>query len=764
MLYIQSVIKIFHIYNEQWKRNFVDSTLTKRRVLACSIMFLTFLFAAGCHLEGKERRSSKLIERAVKYREEGKLQEARITLRQALDLKPDAANAYYELAEVFIRLKNFAEAKANYTQAINLDSTHHDARLHLATWLFLAKNYDEAEQQLRVLLQTNPDDIAAASLSATIEHSRGQSSTAKELFERLIQANPKQALPYANLANIFIDEGQLQQAEKLLKQALQNDPKNIPVRFALSQVALRQGRDDEALQILQDLVTETPRNAGLHHALGELFLLRGAQDKASLQFEETLKSEPLRHEVRDRLYDIYLLHHQKEKAQGLTTTLVSLAPQDPAAFYFQGRDAEVQEDFKKAGELYEKGIGGLPKFSAIFRHLGLLELRLGERVQALEHLNQAVAINAGDSEARLTLARDAFRQKDVNLATEHLKKVLALAPHHLEANVLLADIELVRAKVDFSRQVYDLLIKAFPENAVGYFKLGLLEEKAENKEGAITAYRECLKRDQFVAGTLMRFVPLLREHKDIEEVTKEIEEWKTKSEHSKPEYDVILAALILQKKNLEEKDLTEARELLDEALTLRPDFLFAYYALVRLEGRAGRTDQAIAHTEKLIQLQPRQVPPRFLQALLYEKKGEFEKATQKYREILTLAPRFALAANNLAYLLAERVSGGDLDEALKLAQVAKTELPRESGVADTLAWVYFRRGQPRAALPLVEEALEIERQAGEKQQNPEFLYHLGMIKKALHDTDGAKQAFFEVLKGDSIDQSLQEKVQKELVS
>ena len=58
---------------------------------------------------------------------------------------------------------------------------------------------------------------------------------------------------------------------------------------------------------------------------------------------------------------------------------------------------------------------------------------------------------------------------------------------------------------------------------------------------------------------------------------------------------------------------------------------------------------------------------------------------EAYERILAENPRFAPAANNLAYLLSE--TGGDKERALQLAHVAKEAAPDEPHISDTLGWI-----------------------------------------------------------------------------
>ena len=59
-------------------------------------------------------------------------------------------------------------------------------------------------------------------------------------------------------------------------------------------------------------------------------------------------------------------------------------------------------------------------------------------------------------------------------------------------------------------------------------------------------------------------------------------------------------------------------------------------------------------------------PPTMI-GMILEQKGDRDGARRQYRDVLAKHPRAAVAANNLAWILAE---DGQFDEALKFATVA----------------------------------------------------------------------------------------------
>jgi tetratricopeptide (TPR) repeat protein len=115
---------------------------------------------------------------------------------------------------------------------------------------------------------------------------------------------------------------------------------------------------------------------------------------------------------------------------------------------------------------------------------------------------------------------------------------------------------------------------------------------------------------------------------------------------------------------------------------------------------------------------------------LYDSHNKPELAQQHYEEALRVNPEFAPAANNLAYILAEKEI--DLNRALELAKLAKEKLPDDPGVMDTLGWVYFKKGLYDSAI--LEFLDSLEKIPDDAMVN----YHLGMAYYKKGEADKAK--------------------------
>lgn len=109
--------------------------------------------------------------------------------------------------------------------------------------------------------------------------------------------------------------------------------------------------------------------------------------------------------------------------------------------------------------------------------------------------------------------------------------------------------------------------------------------------------------------------------------------------------------------------------------------------------------------------------------------GDHGQSEQVVREALRLDPTNAIAANDVAYLLAQR--GKSLDWALRLARQAVHAEPDDASFVDTLGWVHFKRGNPAEAERYLRRAVAVVPDSADLRE------HLAEAQWRLGDTPGA---------------------------
>lgn len=122
---------------------------------------------------------------------------------------------------------------------------------------------------------------------------------------------------------------------------------------------------------------------------------------------------------------------------------------------------------------------------------------------------------------------------------------------------------------------------------------------------------------------------------------------------------------------------------------------------------------------------------------MYLSEGQLPRARDMFEKTLEGRPGFEAARNDLAYVLAE--IGDDLDRALALARAAREARSDDAAIADTLGWVYHRRGLHEPAAAEFRTAIQLASRHGAVPAL--FHYHLGLALQSLGRSAEAVEAF-----------------------
>ena len=174
-----------------------------------------------------------------------------------------------------------------------------------------------------------------------------------------------------------------------------------------------------------------------------------------------------------------------------------------------------------------------------------------------------------------------------------------------------------------------------------------------------------------------------------------------KSPNNSGFYDLLGSALFHVK-----KDLNGAEAAFNKALSLDGKNSDALIRLAQVQAAKGDVDQAIATCQRAIASQPRAAEFYILLGELYQSKQDWRQAKSAFEKARELQPNDPIATRDLANVLLQ--SGGNLDDALVLAQTAQRSMPDSPDAADTLGWVYYQKGEYPLALTLFQQALKLQ--------------------------------------------------------
>ena len=134
------------------------------------------LFAVSACSGSKEEAANKYLNNGIALYEEEKLAKASVELRNALQIDPKLASAYFYLALIAEKEQNWKTLFKNLTKVEQLDRSRADARVKLGYLLLMAKQFYVAIEKADAVLVLEPDSPDAYLIKAS-------AFLGKELFD-----------------------------------------------------------------------------------------------------------------------------------------------------------------------------------------------------------------------------------------------------------------------------------------------------------------------------------------------------------------------------------------------------------------------------------------------------------------------------------------------------------------------------------------------------------------------------------------------------
>jgi tetratricopeptide (TPR) repeat protein len=643
---------------------------------------------------------------------------------RAADLLPDDFDVQLKAASLQLLAGQFDEAKRIAEGMLSRNATHIDAQIVLANALAGLKDLNAAVAEIEEAIQLNPERGATYGNLGAFELSRGNANAAEQAFQRAVELDPASStarlalanffwvtskwdaaerelqkaaelapadpLPQRALASFLVAVGRVAEAEQPLKKVL--DLTGTPTAaFSLAEYHIARGHEPAARAVLQPLA-KNPRTApAAATRLALLDFRTGHADAAAQQIRGVLAANPGNLDALLLKTEIELSSGNRDEALAAATQATEKHPESAAAFFALGRVQAARLQTDAAVAAYRTVLHLNPRATEAQLQIARLELVSGQVERSINMARDVVVADPKNLTARLTLVRALIRRGDVAQAETELTALASEQRDVAAVQVQLAALARLKNNPAVSRQHFDKALELDP-SSIEALEGTIALDLAERRFDAVRTR---------VGGQLAQ----------------------------RPND---LAVLMLgARAYLALGDMQQGERLLRTIIDREPAYMAAYAALAQMYMRQGRTDAALEGYEEIARRQSRPVPALTIAGILLEQQGKPAQARERYERALALDPEAAVAANNLAWLLAH--SGGNLDIALQHAQTASAKLPNVPEVADTLAVILDKKERSREAVAILKAVADAE------PGKAIYQFHLGRAYARAGDAAAARE-------------------------
>ena len=334
------------------------------------------------------------------------------------------------------------------------------------------------------------------------------------------------------------------------------------------------GRREAIIGLLRRAIKEDPSFWEAYYNLGIVYFNTGRDNLALDQFNKVIDAIP---NFDKPYYGRGLIYENQGKYKDAIADFLKVTefnPNDHKPYYYLGKLSIKDDDYNSAIKYLNKAIELYPEYAAAYYELGNIQYNQDNYRNAIPFYKSATEYNPGNAQYQLLLADSYYRTNTYFSALEAVNKSIEIDPGNPLAYFL-------QGITVYKEAVMEELIEAF---------LDLLSQNDNTSSDAANTSFDFKKKSTAIDP--------VKKH-DV--YVKMAESFK-KAIDAKPSF--MEATFNLALTYHEMGDLVQAERYYKAALQLKPDLIRAYMKLADLYTTLNRNDEAIDQYRKVFALEP----------------------------------------------------------------------------------------------------------------------------------------------------------------
>lgn len=679
--------------------------------IAVVALILAAAFAGGCS-SSPEQLVAKHTKRGDEYMVKDMYKEAVIEYMNAVRIGPNDGALHYKLAKAALEARDIGTGYQELLKTVELLPDNHEALGKLGSLYLTVGKIEEADAVADNLVRMRPGDPQGYILKSGVAVRGGRIDAAIAHLRKAVELDPGKSRPIVTLGNLYLIKRDRKSALESYDRAIAVEPKAPEPHLARGNYFFASGESDEGEKEYKLAISLSNRKEELLIALAEHYLFQGRLKESEAKLEAVIR-EMNSQKARKALAEIKLETGRIDEAKRIVDSILKVNEKDMEGKYLKGRIALAEKRIDDAKALFGDVVNQDAGMARARLYNGLTDILQGHMETGKKEVVEAVRLDPGNNRARLVLGEMQLKSGLPAEAEKEAVEVLRRNPSNLQAALILGDSFLMRKDWRKAEQVYGSIIRQMPESPAGYFKMGLSKMSQKKPAEAAGFFSKALARNPKDLLAVNEYIFACASSGQADKARKTLEDYKAKEPKNPHVWEMAGRFEIASGR---QKDAESA---FLKAIELAPDFTRPYYELGVMYAGQKKLSEAEVKFRKVIEKNEKDVGTRVLLGIVLNNQGKLDEANAQYRRALELLPRNPLAANNLAANLSDH--GGNLDEALKFAQNARGMMPEDPNIADTLGWIYYKKGLYDTAYPLIADA------ARKLEKSAVVRYHHGMV-------------------------------------
>ena len=396
-----------------------------------AVIVLSFLVGSfGCSGEDAET----LVQQGDTAVTAGKLDEAVIWYKKAIQQEPEMALAHFKIGKVYRAKGDVQLAFGELNRALQQDPQLGDARKELAFLLVENRALDQAVKVCEQYLEENGDDEDIYLILGNALAYTKQVDTAVEVLKKGQAIYPENTILEMNLAKMLVVKGDVQEGRSMMEKLATKKSDDIMILIALTRLYEKIERYDLAALSLEAAKEKFPESSLPYLSLAQLALKKNQPDSAKKIILEADNAG-----IKDsRLYQMHgmISHRQGNSDDALTYFKKSVDSSDDASRTVNRMILadyhSFLKEYKEAQVVLEAVIAEDSSKKQLKSRVVELFMARGEFDQARKSVDTLLKEDSSDARGHFLKGLMMMQDKDVSEARKEFSKAKELAPNAAE--------------------------------------------------------------------------------------------------------------------------------------------------------------------------------------------------------------------------------------------------------------------------------------------------------------------------------------------
>jgi tetratricopeptide (TPR) repeat protein len=423
----------------------------------------------------------------------GKMDDAQKLMAAAEKRFPGNARMMFLSGRVEDGLDRTKNAEESYKKAIAADPKMVEANIELAELYLRLRRFGEAKPQLDAAFAQAPDSPQVHVGYGELALAEGNIDKADQELSKAVDLNANLPGVFLGLSKVALAKGKLEAAETAIERALKIDPKIDEGRLQLGTVLWKLKKYDNAIKELEQAKEDDPRSVQIPVTLGAVYFDKGDLDGATASLLTALQKESGNAEANFYMAKVKNKRSEHTQAIEYMKKAIDHSPRRPDFHYWLGN---IYQDARKTNEAVDEWKAALvldPKYADTLEALGHISHDRGKYKEAIEYFDKTLAVDPSRTKVLAAIGESNFAMEKWDKAIAAYQKTLEADPSLSEVYPKLGRCFQEKNKWADAINWYKKATDSDPKNAQAWMDLGYAYAEKHKKQEAIDAFNRFLE-------------------------------------------------------------------------------------------------------------------------------------------------------------------------------------------------------------------------------------------------------------------------------